>query len=693
MRISVPFKVSVLSLMIAVVVPLSAILLGLGWSAASTLERDNIDVRIGALEAGVAERINRSIRVFMAVGTTLRESSTFAAKDDAIRDDERARQLAAVLGQYPGMVAAYVGYGDRRLIYVGQAAALDPVLATQMGAPPGRSMLVRKLGLDDGNQREATYFIAANKDRTPERIRTIDEDPRASLWYRKATSAGAPALTEPYRLDVNGRPGVSVVVPLANAEGVIGFDFTLEAMAGIISSYKLTTNALVVVTTAAGNVIAESRPCNAQEAGCRPVDVGVREALLREIQHRKGQRTEREVEIGGHAHILRLSTVPPVFGLSFIVASAVPVAEISAASRTLMLRAGATGFVAVLLAILGGLWVSLLMSRSIARITAKTERIRDLDFSDQAPVRSKITEVLRLSDAVERMREGLQVFGRYVSKDLVRQVMSTQGDTAVGGVRREMTVMFTDIERFSRIGEGMAPELLTSRLSRYFEAVGKPISSHRGTIDKYIGDSIMAFWNAPMTDADHVENACRAALAAASASRALAAKWHALGRPVFRTRFGLHTGPAVVGNVGTRDRINYTLVGAVANQASRLEGLNKAYGTEILASGDVVQKTFGKFVWRHVDRVVPAGTSETVDIHELLPSPGGDDFDAFLAAWDLARADYAAGRFAAALHGFTEAERLRAGDGPCGVFIARCRTLAEGNGVPGWDGIWHFDVK
>jgi adenylate cyclase len=137
-------------------------------------------------------------------------------------------------------------------------------------------------------------------------------------------------------------------------------------------------------------------------------------------------------------------------------------------------------------------------------------------------------------------------------------------------------------------------------------------------IDKYIGDSIMAFWNAPEPDEDHIANACRAALQAAAAGRRLSEKWRGLGRPGFRTRFGLHTGPAVVGNVGARERINYTLVGAVANQASRLEGMNKVYGTEVLASGEVANATADRFVWRHIDRTMAVGTTEIHDIHEPL---------------------------------------------------------------------------
>jgi adenylate cyclase len=310
------------------------------------------------------------------------------------------------------------------------------------------------------------------------------------------------------------------------------------------------------------------------------------------------------------------------------------------------------------------------------------------------PVESRITEIARLSASVERMREGLEVFGRYVSKNLVRQIMRSPESAGVGGIRREITVMFTDIEGFSLLSETMEPELLTNRLSRYFDALGTAIEANRGMIDKYIGDSIMAFWNAPEPDPDHIANACRAALQAATAGNRLSEKWLSRGRPIFRTRFGLHTGPAVVGNVGARERINYTLVGAVANQASRLEGLNKAYGTEILASGEIAGATADRFVWRDIDRVVAAGTTEQHEIHEPLGEiDSAPQHAELLAQWEAGRAAYREGRFEAALTCFRAAASLRPGDGPSRVFIARCTAFLRDGPPQDWDGIWHFDRK
>ena len=143
--------------------------------------------------------------------------------------------------------------------------------------------------------------------------------------------------------------------------------------------------------------------------------------------------------------------------------------------------------------------------------------------------------------------------------------------------------------------------------------------------------------------------------------------------------------------------MNYTLVGPVANQASRLEGLNKVYGTDVLASGEVMRATADRFLWRGIDRVVAAGTTGTLDLHE--PLTARDDpaavagYAGFLEHWEAARADYGAGRFGKALAGFQAAAALRPEDGPCRVFIARCTELLRRGDQPGWDGIWRHDRK
>ena len=695
-RRSIPFSITMLTLMALIVVPLTSVLLWLGWRSVTFLEQRSADQRVSNLEAAVEDFLTEGLHVVISVGQTLAFGPSFNVTENPLTDEERRHQLIAMLRRHPAVQAAFVGYADGSFIYAGQLETLSVEKRLELDAPDGESTIVRVIEAGAPPRLETWWFYAPDGTHGRSQSLTTNYDPRMRPWYVEAMKAGAAILTEPYRFAQTPDAGISAGVPLRDGKGVIGFDFTLRTLSQLLTAYKITANSVIVVGHAAGAVEIESEPCAKDLPGCLPGDELVRKLLHEAVREAVAtdSKIDREVSAAGHDYRLIVHRMAPLLGQRFIVAAAVPVHELTAQSRELLQRAAIAAAIAVMLAVLGALAASLLVSRSIARIALKTERIRQLDFSDRQPVRSRIREIVRLSDAVENMREGLEIFGRYVSKDLVQQIMRSPESSGVGGTRREITVMFTDIEGFSLLSETMEPELLTSRLSRYFEALGSAISANRGMIDKYIGDSIMAFWNAPATDPEHIANACRGALQAAAAGRALSEKWRDRGRPGFRTRFGLHTGPAVVGNVGARERINYTLVGQVANQASRLEGMNKVYGTEILASGEIARPTSELFVWRHIDRVVAAGTTEAHDVYEPMGEIGSrTEHAAFLAIWETAREAYVAGRFEEALEGFRAAAAMRDEDAPCRVFIARCESFLKDGAPPRWDGTWHMDRK
>jgi adenylate cyclase len=691
------FSVSILWLMALVVLPLAVVLLGLGWRGTHTLEQHVVQLRMAALDDAVTSWLTSGLRDVAGAGQTLGESTDFSPDAGRIADVERSRQLVALLGRYPNVSAAYAAYADGHFVYAGRTSLLGPAARSELGAPADEALIVRQIDGVGAQRHETWSFSLDHGWVTSEQTAPTYYDPRTRHWYLRAQEARAPTLTEPYQFAQSGVTGVTLVTPMRGG-GVIGFDFPLSLFSQLVSERKISKHSIILVAGGAGVVLADSSACPSAQAGCSHGDRAMAAEVRRKIDQlviRHGDRVDRQIEFGGRTWRLLVDLMPAAIGDRFIVGAAVPVGDINTESQALLESSAVAGILAVILAIIAAFGVSQLMSRSLARIAAKTERIRNLDFSDHRPVTSRIREIMQLSESVERMRSGLEIFGRYVSKDLVRQIMRTPQSAGVGGVRQNVTVMFTDIEGFSRLSEDMPPELLTSRLSRYFELLAAPIAANQGTIDKFIGDSIMAFWNAPEPDPDHVFHACRAALAAAAAGRQLADKWHDRARSGFRTRFGLHTGPTVVGNVGSPDRINYTLVGAVTNQASRLEGLNKMYGTEILASGEVARLAADRFVFRHVDRVVPAGTTEVLDIYEPLEGSESSvrDMEEFLARWNAARRDYGDGRFARAIASFREAAMLRPEDGPCQTMIERCERLARSGFPDGWDGAWHFERK
>ena len=195
--------------------------------------------------------------------------------------------------------------------------------------------------------------------------------------------------------------------------------------------------------------------------------------------------------------------------------------------------------------------------------------------------------------------------------------------------------------------------------SRYFAAMSREIMSHSGTVDKFIGDAIMAIWNAPADDPDHAANACAAALAFQRANVQLNAEFEREGWPAYQRRIGLHSGDAVVGNIGSEDRMNYTALGATVNLAARLEGLNKNYGTSILVSSALKQRAGSRFLFRSVDRISPKGFAEAFEIYELRGEGNENDADEaeFCRAWELVYAAIRAGPMAVAV---VELEAFRA---------------------------------
>jgi adenylate cyclase len=252
-------------------------------------------------------------------------------------------------------------------------------------------------------------------------------------------------------------------------------------------------------------------------------------------------------------------------------------------------------------------------------LVAETDAIQRFEVQgNPGRVRSTIREIDDLGRSVSTMRAVVRTFSSFVPKRLVQQLVETGAELRLGGSRREVTVLFTDIEGFTNITENADPEQVMLQTSRYLAVMTEVIMAHGGTVDKFVGDGIMAIWNAPTEDADHVAHACAAVLAGRDANQKLNEAFSREGSPAYRTRFGLHTGEAVVGIIGSSDRMSYTALGATVNLAARLEPLNKEYGTTILVSKAVQQQVAERFVFRAVDTIKPRGFGTAVQIFELL---------------------------------------------------------------------------
>jgi adenylate cyclase len=349
--------------------------------------------------------------------------------------------------------------------------------------------------------------------------------------------------------------------------------------------------------------------------------------------------------------------------------------------------AGGVALAATLLAIGLGVMLSSRISRPVSTITRDLAKVGAFHISYDPAPQSFVREINELGVSVDRMKASLRSFGHYVPTDLVRTLLARGVEAELGGEIRRLSIHFSDVENFTTISEGLEPTRLVEVMGRYFELMAGTLIRHGGTVDKFIGDGVMAFFNAPEELPGHQRRACLAALEA----QRLLGEMRALtppGDPIFRARIGLGLGEVLVGNMGTPERFAYSLLGDEVNLASRLEGLNKLYGTWIMATHALMQEAGEEFEWRLLDRVAVKGRHQGTLVCELLGIRGEVPTDVLDArdVYERALDAYFAADFEDAGALFSRAAALRPDDRAAAMMRERAATLAEDPPLS-WNGV------
>jgi class 3 adenylate cyclase len=402
----------------------------------------------------------------------------------------------------------------------------------------------------------------------------------------------------------------------------------------------------------------------------------------------------------GEEYLASFHPFPGHYGKPWTVGTIVPVDDfIGGLKKTI---------VQVVLISLGILFVSIAfivvaarrILRPLALISTDMHRIQNLDIDESVKHRSFFYEINMIGSALTSMKHGLKAFSKFVPVTLVKQLIASGTGAELGGEKRRLTVMFTDIEGFTTISESMPTEALLQHVSEYLDNLTTIILGESGTVDKYIGDCIMGFWGAPLPVADHEHRACTAALLCAKRLATLNAKWESEGKPALRTRFGINTGEVSVGNMGSRERMNYTVLGDPVNLASRLESINKHYGSRVIVGEETYEVVKGRFSLRPVDVVAVKGKTRGVRIYELLAGRP-DDPDVPPSAADQRSLElteraftaYLARDFRAAATLYGELATAFPADPLGPLFVRRCEDYLKDPPGADWSGVTQMKVK
>jgi len=294
-----------------------------------------------------------------------------------------------------------------------------------------------------------------------------------------------------------------------------------------------------------------------------------------------------------------------------------------------------------------------------------------------------------------------QTFGKYIDPRILEHLLAQPGAETVAGGRRYMTVLFADLVGFTSLSERLTPLLMVTLLNRHFELQALAVQEHHGVVDKFVGDSVMAFWGPPFVKPEeHPVLACRAAQAQLTALDTLRRELPDItglrrDLPAIDLCIGVCTGEVVVGNIGSDNTRSYTVIGDTVNLTARLERANRVYGTQILVGETTAQAIGSQFEIREIDTISVKGKTETTRIFELMSAAGqlSEELASLRERYQQAWRRYLAQEWDLAEATFRECLQIRPNDGPSRVFLERIQAFRRNPPAKDWNGVWQLIEK
>lgn len=626
-----PLRVHLSFIIVALLVAISVALLALtyrqGTRAALSAAREQMDL-LSDQTLGLYESVFRDGKAVVMIASVLR-----SLRDAPPADLEpKRRVLLKALQGSPHLDGVYAGYPDGafiQMINVERNARWRQTVA----APEATTYAMRTILSSLSGQRISVWrFLDINGGLIEERpAEPTSYDPRERPWYKAAAGKTEPDSIGPYVSASTNSLTFSMVTGMeSNPSIVFGADVLLEGISAMLAEQQVSEHAKGYVFDEDGRLVVHSDPEVMEdivEALSTPDAAGLKvtpaDPILPVVadllqQAANDQEQLLEFRFNGEDYVARVAQLGVADdaldrGVAVIAA---PLDDFTGPSLRALNQTMAAAAALVTLAVLLSLLIARLISRALIELAADARRIGDLNFESRPRGHSWISEINMLASALASARSAIRTFALYVPRELVRKIVAAgQGDDAV---RQEVSVLFTDIKDFTTISEQLPPEDVVEMLGEYFQRLNQIVERNGGVIVQYLGDSIFAMWNAPIPNADHADAACRCAIELKSAIDTMNAERRAAAKPEFITRIGLHTGDAVVGSVGAAERRQYTAMGDTVNVASRLEGLNKEFGTTILASAATRDACRDSFRFRELGSAHAKGRMAGIDVFELV---------------------------------------------------------------------------
>jgi adenylate cyclase len=579
----------------------------------------------------------------------------------------------------------------REFVFLSQLQSQATISWVAFGWPDGAFFAAHKLGdnrlemmeisLTDhaGERRVDEYDVVpgdiefANRRFEPTDFRVADR-----TWFKTGIKAEDPEWFKVTDHPIGERPSIAFAGPIdvyQERQGVLAIIIEYTRLARFLSQLEVGRTGTAFIFDGSGELVAapdkeadELHPARGDQT-LLPL---AKMALARAGTDKEAWRSR--LTSGGEAYEVALTPLSfPGWRLATVIPEAEFLGPVETTLRRLIIGL-AIG--AVLAALASALLARTVIATPLSRVVGEIRHVETFALEQVRRHPSRVKEIASLSGAIAEMASGLSAFRKFIPADLVRALLRQGVEAKPGGAIQELSVMFVDVAGFTGLSERMGDRVVPL-LSRYLDLASEVVVANGGTIDKFIGDAVMAFWGAPQPQADHAARCCRAAL---GIQRAIAESGLVddLGHPL-QIRIGINSGRMLVGNIGSELRLNYTVIGDAVNVASRLESANKSYGTQILIGEATERLARGAVITREIDSIAVYGREEGIAVHELIGLAGEADAEceagSWIARYEQGLAMYRARDFDGAIRQFAAVLDQRADDRPAQIMRDRCAQL------------------
>ena len=540
-------------------------------------------------------------------------------------------------------------------------------------------------------------------------------DPRERPWYHNTGTELKVYVTEIYRFSSTDKPGVTVTIPILDERGeintIIGVDITLDSLSVFLAEQRIAGGGVAMIIDDKDRLIAfpyqlKLRALNtsALPEGVPAIEDLADQWLLDAYRACKVRGTEFSdksksavvtSQTNGQRYVAQMQDFSGDSSTLYRLFTVVPESALLSSAERIQTESFVISIIILIVSIIAVYALAVRFSEPIIKLAENTVHMKQLRLDEVKPVESGFPEIQTMDASIRDMKQGLEALQKYVPSDLVSSVITSGKEIRLGCQLADLTLFISKMSGFSKLCCQLPVAEITEIMTRYLDEFSTIIKREKGTIDKYMGDRIMAFWGAPLALKDGPDRACRAALLCVRSDREIDRELAAANQATADSVFGIHSGEAIVGNLGSSDRMSYTAMGVNVEIAWMLRNLNYNYGTSILISDATYKQVEGLFICRRVDMVRLRDDIEPMTVYELLAerdTPLATETLDYIKRYESALSQYQQGAWDKALAAFQALAKILPDDKAVRFMLSRLEKIQstsrkDRQPPDDWDGV------